>query len=182
MALSIGPEGTHTAPGSGRVVGAGTDGALYVDSRPKMVRLAQTPTVSITPAYTAKDAVGGLLTFASAARYSGGSVRLESVQILDKGEAMGAVDLILFDRTLTAPTDNALFSPTDAEAANCVGVIRLAAATEEITLGTNDVWHKTVGTSFPLFGTDLFGVLVARAAMTLVSAADLTVSLNLYQD
>lgn len=178
---SLGPEGTHTAPQSGRVVGPGTDGAAYVDVRPKMVRLAATPTVSLV-AYTAGDAVGGLLTFSSAARYSGGSVRLESVQVLDKGEAMGAVDLFLFDRTFTAPTDNAVFAPTDAEAANCVCVVRFAAATEEFTADVNDVWHKQVGTSFPLNGSDLFGALVARGAFTLTSTADVTVSLNLYQD
>lgn len=178
---SLGPEGTHTAPQSGRVVGAGTDGAAYVDVRPKMVRLSQTPTVSLT-AYAAKDAVGGLLTFAAAARYSGGSVRLESVQIVDKGEAMGAVDLFLFDRTFTTPTDNAAFTPTDTELATCVCVIPFASATEERTATGNDVWHKQVGTSFPLNGTDLFGVLVARGAMTLTSTADVVVSLNLYQD
>lgn len=180
VALSLGPKGSHTAALSGRVV-TGGDGAVNVDARPKMVRLAQSPTVS-TSAYATKDAVGGLLTFASAARYSGGSVRLESVQILDKGEGMGAVDLFLFDRTFTAPTDNAAFTPTDAELATCVCVVRFAAATEEYPATGNDVWHKQVGTSFPLNGTDLFGVLVARGAMTLVSTADLTVTLNLYQD
>lgn len=179
--VAVGPANSVTGDLSGRIVGSGVDGAIYVDSRPKMVRLAQTPTVSTT-AYAAKDAVGGLLTFAAAARYTGGSVRLESVQILDKGEGMGAVDLFLFDRTFTAPTDNAAFTPTDAELATCVGVVRLAAATEEFTATGNDVWHKQVGTSFPLNGTDLFGVLVARGAFTLGSTADLVVALNLYQD
>lgn len=197
-------------PGSGAVVGTdevtiggslqhvqrvklvdGTDGGtdllpgtaargLSVDPRLSVVRLQQTPTVSTT-AYAAKDAVGGLMTFANAARSSGGTCRLEAVQVVDKSQQQGPMDLILFDRSITAPTDNAAFDPTDAELLNVVGVVPFGAG-HYADLNDNSVAHVPAGIPMVLNGTDLFGVLVARTAFTLVSTSDITVTLTLVRD
>ena len=154
---------------------------VYVDPRLKVVRLSQTPTIS-TSAYTAKDAVGGLLTFANAVRASGGSCRIEAVQLVDKDQEMANMDLVLFDRTFTAPTDNAVFDPTDAELANCIGVISIGAGFYADFNDNAVAVVNNVGLECVLNGTDLFGALVARGAPTYTSTSDITVTLTILQD
>lgn len=167
-------EGTDAIPGTAAR-------GLSVDPRLKVVRLAATPAISTT-AYAAKDNVGGLLTFAGAARAAGGSVRIESCQVVDRDSEMADLDLVLFDRTITAPTDNAAFDPTDAELDYCVGVITLsggmyAAFNDNAVASVEGLAMQAV-----LNGTDLFGVLVARHAMTYTAVDDLKVTLTIAQD
>jgi len=184
VAPSLGPEGTHTGNLSGRLVdGTASEAAAYVDPRLKVVRLAVTPTISTSPAYTAKDAVGGLMTFSNAVRASGGSGTLLAVQVEDKGQQMKDLDLVLFDRTLTAPTDNSIFAPSDAELATCIGVIPITAGAYA-DFSTNSVADAYAGLPKPfvLNGTDLFGVLVARGTPTYTSTGDLVVTLTIQQD
>lgn len=157
---------------------------LNVDPRLKVVRLQVTPTVSTTPAYTAKDAVGGLMTFSNAVRASGGTCRIEAVQVVDKGQQMKELDLVLFDRSITAPTDNAVFAPTDTELDKCVGVIPLGSG-YYADFSTNSVAVvNALGLEVVLNGTDLFGVLVSRSATgpTYTSTSDLVVALTIIQD
>lgn len=175
--LALGPDGTYTADADGTAARG-----QYVDPRAKVVRLSATPTVSTTPAYTAKDAVGGLMTFTAAARSSGGSCRVEAVQVVDKGQQMKDLDLVLFDRSITAPTDNAIFAPTDAELSNCVGVVPITAGTYA-DFSTNSVGVLNgLGLAVVLNGSDLFGVLVARGTPTYTSTSDLVVTLSILQD
>jgi len=181
--LTPGPDGTATVDVGGRTVdGGSTNSALYVDPRSKAVRLSVTPTVSTTPAYAAKDAVGALLTFANAARASGGSILLQSVQIIDKSDSHqdAPLDVVLFDRTFTAPTDNAIFAPTDAEMANCVGVVPMYSWAD---FSVNSVaTNNSVGLEIVLNGTDLFGALVTRGTPTYTSTTDIVVVLTILQD
>lgn len=174
--LALGPDGTYTAD----VDGSAARG-FYVDPRRKVVRLSQTPTVSTTPAYTAKDAVGGLMTFAGAVRASGGSGILQAVQVVDKGQQMKDLDLVLFDRTITAPTDNAIFAPSDTEVGYIVDVVPIGGWAD---FSTNAVFSIPRATEFVLNGTDLFGVLVSRSVTgpTYTSTSDLVVSLTIGQD
>lgn len=165
--------GTEAIPGS-------TARGLTVDPRLKVVRLAVTPTISTTT-YAIKDAVGGLMTFAGAARAAGGSIRIEEVQLVDHAQEMEDLDLVLFDRSITAPTDNAIFAPSDAELANCIGTIPIGFGMYA-DFSTNAVAHVPAGISAVLNGTDLFGVLVARTNPTYLASNDLTVTLTISQD
>lgn len=166
----------------------GTDGipgtaarGLQVDPRLKVVRLSATPVISTT-AYAAKDAVGGLLTFANAVRSSGGSCRIEAAQVVDKGQQQADLELLLFDRSITAPTDNAAFDPTDAELNYCVGMVPLAGGLWS-DLNDNSVGTvNNVGLSCVLNGTDLYGVIVSRSTPTYTSTSDLVVTLTIAQD
>lgn len=178
---ALGADGTYTGDQAGRLV-TGSDAAAYVDPRVKKVRLAVTPTVSTTPAYTAKDAIGALMTFSNAARFSGGSCRLDAVQIEDKAQQMKDLDLVLFDRSITAPTDNAVFDPTDAELANCVGVVNIGAGMYADFNDNSVAVVNNVGLEIVLNGTDLFGVLVARGTPTFVATTDIVVTLTILQD
>lgn len=173
--ITLGAEGVATAD----LDGTAARGA-YVDPRLKVVRLQVTPTVSTTPAYTAKDAVGGLLTFSNAARVSGGTIFILSCQVMDNSQQRPDLELILFDRTFTAPTDNAIFAPTDAILLTNVGVIPIGPWYD---FSTNSVAAvNNIGLECVLNGTDLFGALVTRSTPTFIATTDIVVTLTIAQD
>ena len=141
----------------------------------------QTPTIT-AGAYSAKDAVGGLLTFANAARVSGGTIRIESVVVTDLSIQAADLVLALFDRTFTATADNDAFDPSDADLANCLGYIRINNS-DYATFADNCVATlKGVGLSVKLNGTSLFGQLMCTGTPTYASTGDLVVKLGILQD
>lgn len=154
---------------------------LYVDPHRLMVRVQQTPTISASAIYAAKDAVGGLLTFANAARVSAGSGTVVGVQIMDKDQERADLDLLLFDRTITAPTDNAAFDPSDTEIGYCTGTVRILAG-DYADLNDNSVAHVSCDVPFVLNGTSLFGALVVRSTPTYTATSDIVVTLTIRQD
>jgi hypothetical protein len=151
-----------------------------VRSTSELVRISVVPAIS-TSVYAAKDNVGALLTFANAARYSGGSGRLLAVTLVDKDQEKADLDLVLFDRTFTAPTDNAVFDPTDAELDTCVGWVPIGAGMYA-DFNDNSVAHLDLSLSYVLNGTSLFGALVARSTPTYTAATDLTCILTVAVD
>jgi hypothetical protein len=163
-------------------IGTGTESLMsgIMPSGNIQTRISVTPTVSTTPAYAVKDAVGGLLTFSNAARASGGSIILQSVVVIDASQQMPALDLVLFDRTFTNSTDNAIFAPSDTDLAFAVGVIPISNWAD---FSTNSVATRFgLGHNIKLNGTDLFGQLVTRSTPTFVATTDLTIILGLLQD
>lgn len=169
-----------TEDGTDRIPGSAARG-LSVDPRPKVVRKTATPTISTT-AYAAKDAVGGLLTFAGAARASGGSIEVVAAQLVDFSGQNVDLELVLFDRSITAPTDNAVFDPTDAELAYVVGSIFFASGFYSIFSDNGVATVDSFRLPAVLNGTDLYGVIVARGAPTFGSTGDLSVALTIRQD
>ena len=147
---------------------------------PAIVRISQTPTVSTSPAYTAKDAVGGLLTFANAVRTSGGNAVLQSVIVIDNSQQRPSLELVLFDRTFTASTDNAIFAPSDGDLANTVGVVAVNSWSD---FSTNSVATVDgIGKALVLNGTSLFGQLVTRGTPTFVATSDIVVIVTILQN
>lgn len=143
-------------------------------------RLSQTPTIT-AGAYSANDAVGGLLTFKDAALLGGAGTGaiLDSVTIIDKAKQSIQLDLILFDRTFTATADNDAFDPTDADLANCIGGVKI---TDWFAFNDNSMGCKT-GIGLPIrladAGDSLFGQLVTRGAPTYAATTDLIVILGI---
>lgn len=176
-----GADGTATGDVAGRTVDGGSGAALYVDTRAKVVRLSATPTVSTSPAYSLKDAIGGVMTFSNAVRASGGTARIETVQVADKGQQMAPLDLVLFDRNPGSGTftDNAAADPTDTELGYVVAVIPVGSYAD---FNDNSVASAPVGVSVVLNGTDLYGVMVSRGTPTYASTSDVTVTLTILQD
>jgi hypothetical protein len=170
--LDVGGDGA-TVPVIG---GASASGLLPVGG--KCVAISQTPTIG-TGAYVAKDAVGGLLEFANAARVSGGSITVDTVVVVDKAQVMLILDLVLFNVTLTAPTDSSVFDPTDAELATCIGVVPITtwADFSDNSMAT----RANIGLTGVLNGTSLFGVLVARSGGSLTNG-DITVIVTVTQN
>jgi hypothetical protein len=144
------------------------------------MNIPQTPTVSTSPAYTSGDAIGGLLTFANAAAATGGSGLILSATALCKTPALLPIlELWLFNQTFTPTSDNAAFAPSDADMANCIGVIPIAAWYDD-TANSLAVWRGAH--PYVLTGTSLFGQLVVRTAVTLGSTTDLIVAVNVTRD
>lgn len=144
--------------------------------------ISQTPTIS-TAAYTAKDAVGGLLTFTDAGRLAHGSGIVHAVTIIDKDAEAAELVLVLFDRSFTPTADAAPFDPTDADLANCVGKITVAASDYQ-AFNDNAVGQvKNVGLPFQTFADgNLYGQLMCTGTPTYTATSDLVVKLHILQD
>lgn len=158
--------------GSATALGDATAG-LPVDPTARTLRVspASGPTIS-TSAYTAKDALGALLEFQNINRASGRSVFIQSVTLVDRDQERVAIDLVLFKASITAPTDNAIFDPTDSELADCVGVIPFTAGSW-YDFNDNSVASVNVGLEVAVTGTSLYGVLVLRGAPTYTATTDI---------
>lgn len=152
-------------------------GGTIASTPGSVIRTQVTPTVSTSPAYSAKDAVGALLTFANVVATSGGSVQVLQCQVVDKAQQMKDYDLVLFDRSITAPTDNSVFDPTDTELGYCCGIIPVGGWAD---FNDNSVFDAPVNEIADLNGTDLFGVLVSRSGTgpTFTATSDIVVTLT----
>lgn len=164
---------------AGRLLGIATLGAAENHIGQVAVGAALVPqTPAITAgAYSAKDAVGGLLTFAGAARAAGKISCIESVVVTDLAMQNAELVLVLFDRTFTAMVDNAPWDPSDADMANCQGHISIGAGKY---LSFTDNSEATI-TDQPLHvkpnATSLFGQMYCIGTPTYASVADLTVKI-----
>jgi len=144
--------------------------------------IALTPTVT-AGAYSAGDAVGGLLTFANAARVSGYGGVIKNVLIVDDAGQDAELELWLFDRTFTAIADNGAWAPSEADLENLIVVV----STEDsgqgwLAAGTPSACDIEVARAYKLTGTSLFGQLVTRGTPTFAATDDVTVTVTLLQD
>ena len=156
----------------------GTDPIQVETASPFRISLTPTITAGI---YAAGDALGGRLEFAAAAREAAAGGTITKVVIVDEAQQLAPVDLVLFDQAFTATADNAPFDPTDADLANCIGYIDVA-ATDYADFTDNSVAAKASGLRMPfdyvLDGTVLYGQLVVRDTPTYVAIDDLTVMIT----
>jgi hypothetical protein len=170
-----------TLDSSAAIPGDATSG-LWVAPRPstRHVQVQSAGLTTATTAYTANDQLGTILTFAAAVRVSGGTGVLQSAMLLDQAAVTGAVDLYLFDRSVTLAADNAAAAFSDADMLFCLGVISFPAPVG----GTgNSVVQSVSGLGISCNATSLFGALVTRTAHTFFGAAtNLAVRLHLLQD
>lgn len=145
-----------------------------------------TPTLSVAGAYASGDYIGQSATpqsFAGAVRSAGFKATVKSLTIVDKVvTAPVALELWLFSATFTAPTDNAAWTVSDADALNCVAVIPIT--TDKWYLGTvNKVYSDdTISKVVTCASTTLFYALVARGATPTWASGDLQLSLGLLLD
>jgi hypothetical protein len=172
-----------------RVVQAGLDGEVALSRR---VSATLTRPANVT-AYAAGDAVtdtgGAGLTFSAVCPENGGQGVIRNVVLIDSAAqaTKGQFELWLFAGTAipTADVDNAVFTPTDAELLNLVGVVSLATSfvgDATVGAGGNCIFQSgaitlpfTCGASVD----DLFGLVVVRNAYTPVSGETLTAILTI---
>lgn len=98
--------------------------------------LESTLTVSTTPAYSAGDNVGGLVTLTNAMRISGGTGVLQNLLVVDHSHQNPNLDIIFFTSTPAATfTDNGAF-PTLSQADDALVLCRVSiASTDWVTIG-----------------------------------------------
>lgn len=164
--------------GAGGLAPAGASGgseAHLGEVGGNIITISQTPAIT-TSLYTIHDAVGGLLTFANAARVTGGSGYITGVTLIDNDKENVEYDLVLFDRTFTATADADTFAPSDADLANSIGTITVTAADYK-SFSANAVATVECRRPYVALGTSLFGQLVVRGAPTYTAATDLTVEI-----
>ena len=151
-----------------------------IDVSTEGTTISQMPTVT-AGAYAANDAVGGLLTFADAARIVGGGGVIKDVIILDDAGQDAQMELWLFDSTFTAMADNAPWAPSEADLRKLVAV----ASTNDgawLAAGTPSAAVIEVSQRYDCVGTSLFGQLVTRGTPTFVNTDDVSAVIGLLQD
>ena len=137
-----------------------------------------TPTIT-AGAYSAKDVIGGLLTFVFAnTRGADGIVR--SVRIADRDDEKAAVKLWLFAEQPITIADNAAFAPTDNDISKCIGVLAFAAADYTTASGNAFVAKHEQGLDFTDTNGTIWGYLVADATPTYGTTTDLTITITTY--
>ena len=159
--------------------GGGATGEVAVSS--SGVTISQTPTVTAAGIYAANEAVGGLLTFANAARTNGGGGVIKDVIILDDAGQDSTMELWLFRETFTAMADNAAWAPSEADLRKLVAIITTGDGAW-FAAGTPSAARIEVSQRYDLIGTSLFGQLVTRGTPTFVAVDDVTVIVGLLQD
>lgn len=178
-----GADGTAVGDLTGRTVDGGTGAAIAVDPRPKVsrVKVSSAGLTTATTAYVAGDQLGTILEFTNAVRSSGGSAVIQSATLVDDAAIVGAVDLFLFDRSVTLAADNAAAAFSDADMQNCLGVLSFVPPKTNANNGVATL--AIAGLAVVANATSLFGALVTRAGHTFFGAVDdLTVSLVIAQD
>ena len=143
--------------------------------------IAQTPTVT-AGAYSANDNVGGLLTFASAARATGGGGVIKDVIIIDDASQGSTLELWIFSATFTAGSDNAAWTPVEADLENLVAIVSTADGVWYSAGATATVCVIEVAKRYQVAATSLFGRLVTRGTPTYAATDDVTVKTTLLKD
>lgn len=170
-----------TLDSTAAIPGDATSG-LYVNPKPgtRHVQVQSAGLTTATTAYVANDQLGTILTFTNAVRVSGGTGIVQSAALLDQAAIVGAVDLYLFDRSVTLAADNAAAAFSDADMLFCLGIVSFPGPQG----GTgNGIATLVSGLGISCNATSLYGALVTRAAHTFFGAAtNLAVRLHILQD
>jgi len=165
-----------TLDSTAAIPGDATDG-LRVNTRGGGLSISQTPTIT-AGAYSAKDCVGGLLTFANAARKSGGKGIINTVTIIDNDDEGAGLELWLFNADPTVQADNAPMDFSDANMLKCVGVISISSANYYSLADNGATCLRGVGLQFQCAVTSLFGQLKCIGTPTYTGTNDLTIILG----
>jgi hypothetical protein len=153
--------------------------------------IIQTPAIT-AGAYSAGDAVGGLLEFENACSPFSPRGTIISAILTDNAKQSALMHLHLFDRAFTPTADNAAFSVTDADLAHYLGSIQFIAAEHNIFAdnsacmgGQSIAIGPLAALQLPIVlvdgGTSLFGQLQTGGTPTYAATDDLAVKLILEQ-
>lgn len=141
-------------------------------------------------AYSAGNAVGGLITFAGAARVSGAagapgtSGLVQSASIYSKALQTTQFDLILFSSN---PTGSTVTDKTaiDVVAADFDKILGVAHITDWTALGATRSMAQAQNLAMPyalVSATSIYGALVCRGGPTFASTSDISVGLRLIRN
>lgn len=154
------------------------DGTVALATPPTGIMISVVPGIT-AGAYIAKDAVGGLMTFANAVRAAGGTAILNSIVIGDNDDEKAGLELWLFSQDPTAVADNAPMDFPDASMAYLQGIVPIATADYYSLLDNGAACLRGVGLEFKCAATSLFGQLKCTGTPTYTAISDLTVTLGI---
>ena len=143
-----------------------------------------TPTITSGSAYASGNQLGGLLTLSGINGGGSGGCVLQDVIVTDKAGQSAAIDVLLFDASVSLGSDKSAVSISAADiTAHCLGNLKVTAGMYSAT-GTPSVATFN-GSNMPLLlkpalgvgtGTGtLYAALVCRGTPTYTSTSDLTV-------
>lgn len=148
--------------------------------------VSSTVTMSVAGAYATGDYMGTSTTpqsFSNAVRTSGGTGIIRSITISDKiTTANVSMELWLFSATFTAPTDNAAWAISDAEALTVLHVIPISTSGWYASANNQVYCDNTLAIPIKPSATSLFYALVARGTTPAFASGDLTINLGILQD
>jgi hypothetical protein len=149
---------------------------------PLTITVSVTLTVGAT--YAAADFVGTSstpITFANAARLTGGSGKVVSLAISDPAaSAAVAAELWLFNATVTPPADSAAWTISDADALKCVGVIPIPTTAQYLSALNGTMSVNNINLEYTCATTSLFGCLVTRGAPTYTGTLQVALAVERY--
>lgn len=129
------------------------------------IQVAVSGVTTATTAYTAGDQVGTLISLADAGRSNGNTGRIVGVVLHDASDIIGAYDVVFFRSSVTLAADNAVFSISDTDALELVGIAQLA--------GAFDIGNNRICQSYNLAipydtgsNTTLYAALICRVGHT----------------
>jgi hypothetical protein len=165
-----------TADSTAVIPGDATSG-LWVNVKSQGgISISQTPTIT-AGAYSAKDCVGGLLTFANATRVTGGSAVLNTVLIIDNDDEKAGLELWLFNANPTVAADNAAMTFSDANMLKFIGMVPIPTADYGSLANNGAATVRGVGLEFASASTSIYGQLKCTGTPTYTATSDLTVVL-----
>lgn len=168
---------TLVGGGAGSIVGLAAGEEYIGDVGTLGNTIGRTPTVT-AGAYTAGDAVGGLLEFHNAARIAGTGGVIKDMLIIDDAGQDAEMELWLFNSTFTAMVDNAPWAPSEADLRKQIAIISTTDGAW-FAAGTPSVARVEVSQSYDLIGTSMYGQLVTRGTPTFAATDDVTVIIGL---
>jgi len=134
----------------------------------------------ITPAaYATGDQIGAILSWdLTNIVQPGARFGIRQIVVIDASDTLAAFDLAFYDRSVTVATDNAAASTSDSDELFCQGVVSFAAA-NIVDIGPNKVATMIPGNGgyhcvqIQAAGDNkLYGIMIARAAITPVASTD----------
>lgn len=152
-----------------------------------------TPTISISPAYTSGDQLGGIMTIPDVVRIDSntglGFCELAEVTILDGAKQSSALDIWFFKVSPTVTSvDNGAFAMTKAnQALQSMGSIQLAAANYSaaaaVSQGSWPNLNKCMQTNSTASSpTSIYAIAVVRGTPTYAATTDLQFQFSFYID
>lgn len=147
--------------------------------------IQSTLTVSTSPAYTAGDNVGGIVTLTNAMRYSGGTGVLQNLLVVDHSNQKPNLDILFFKSTPAATfTDNGAF-PTLSQADDALVVCRISiAASDWVSVGGSGFTAVTFQPKVVAASgsANLLMALNTSSTPTFVATTDIMVTTGFLQD
>lgn len=155
----------------------------------KIETIAPTETLVVdTSAYASGDLIGkhtnGYLTFANVCDIGGG--KIQTVRLTDQAKQAGAIDLVLFKTALanSTLTDNGALDVHDTDLLDYIGHVSFVAGSYAAFADNNAAILRDLNLYFTPKEDrrDIYGVLVARGAITFAAATDLRVSITVERE